>query len=129
MPKQVLVVDDNPHVRRSLRSLFESGGFKVCGEATDGASAIEQARQLKLDLILLDFAMRVMSGLQAAPLLRQMMPEVPIILLTLYADGRVKEGGCSGHKCGSVQERSCRHPGQQGSQAGAGLTEHRRTGM
>jgi CheY-like chemotaxis protein len=91
MPKHVLVVDDNPHVRRSLRSLLESDGFRVSGEAADGAIAIEQARQLKPDLIVLDFAMPVMNGLQAAPVLRRMMPKVPIILFTLYADSRLRE--------------------------------------
>ena len=87
----VLLVDDNPHVRRSLRTLFESDGFSICGEAADGALAIEQARQLKPNLIVLDFAMPVMNGLQAAPVLRRMMPKVPIILFTLYDDGSLKK--------------------------------------
>lgn len=87
----VLVVDDNPHVRRSLRTLFEADGFNVCGEAADGALAIEQARQLEPDLIVLDFAMPVMNGLQAAPVLRRMLPKVPIILFTFYGDGRLQK--------------------------------------
>jgi len=86
MPKCVFVVDDNPAVRRSLCIIFESAGIEVCGEAEDGAKAIEKAKQLKPDLIVLDLAMPVMNGLQTAPILRAMHPTTPIILFTLYAD-------------------------------------------
>ncbi len=86
MPKCVLLVDDSLAVRRSLCMIFESAGIEVCGEAEDGAKAIEQAKHLKPDLIVLDLGMPVMNGLQAAPILRAMHPKTPIILFTLYAD-------------------------------------------
>jgi DNA-binding NarL/FixJ family response regulator len=86
MPNKVLLVDDNASVRRSLCSLFLSDGFDVCGEAQDGEKAIEQAKRLQPDLIVLDLAMPVMNGLQAAKVLKQIMPKVPIILFTLYVD-------------------------------------------
>src|SRR5438105_14536223 len=86
MPKCVLLVDDSPAVRRSLCIIFESAGIEVCGEAEDGAKAIEKAKHLKPDLIVLDLGMPVMNGLQAAPILRPLHPKTPLILLTLYAD-------------------------------------------
>jgi DNA-binding NarL/FixJ family response regulator len=86
MPNRVLLVDDNASVRRSLCSLFLSDGFDVCGEAQDGEKAIEQAKRLQPDLIVLDLAMPIMNGLQAAKALKQIMPKVPIILFTLYVE-------------------------------------------
>jgi DNA-binding NarL/FixJ family response regulator len=54
--KRVLIVDDHPSIRFFLRSLVETEDFTVCGEAFDGKEAIENAKQLKPDLLLLDFA-------------------------------------------------------------------------
>ena len=90
MPRCVLLVDDSPIIRRTLRTLLESAGIGVCGEAEDGTQAIEKADQLKPDLIVLDLAMPVMNGLQAAPILKKMLPKTPIILFTLYADSIVE---------------------------------------
>lgn len=61
----------------------------VCGEASDGAEGIEKALQLKPDVIVLDFSMPGMDGLQAATALQTALPEVPIIMLTLYADAEL----------------------------------------
>ena len=68
MPNFVLIVDDNVMVRKGLRCLFESEPeFKVCGEAVDGTDAIEKARTLKPDVIVLDFSMPGgMNGLESA---------------------------------------------------------------
>ena len=84
MAKRVLLVDDSAILRHAVRSLFEAAGF-VCHEAADGAKAVEQAPIIHPDLIVLDLAMPNMNGLQAAPLLRNLLPSVPIILLTLSA--------------------------------------------
>lgn len=62
----------------------ERNGFLICGEAVDGMDAIEKARQLKPDLIILDFSMPVMNGLQAAAVLSREMPGVPLILFTMH---------------------------------------------
>jgi DNA-binding NarL/FixJ family response regulator len=88
MPKKkVLVVDDHPSMRFLIRSLVESDDdFAVCGEAADGVEAIEKAKQLVPDLILLDFAMPRMTGGEAAVILKKRMPHLPIILFTLHQD-------------------------------------------
>jgi CheY-like chemotaxis protein len=83
--RTVLVVDDVPLIRKAVARAFLSDGFAICGEADNGRDAIELAKKLKPDLILLDLSMPKMNGLQAAPELRRLAPKTPIILLTLYA--------------------------------------------
>lgn len=84
--KTVLVVDDSPMIRQKLISAFRSAGFGTCREAENGKQAIEVASQIRPDVIMLDLSMPVMNGLEAAPVLRQALPETPIILFTLFAD-------------------------------------------
>jgi DNA-binding NarL/FixJ family response regulator len=60
--------------------------LEVCGEAVDGEEAIEKARKLKPDLVLLDVAMPRTNGIVAASVLKDMMPNVRIILYTMYTD-------------------------------------------
>jgi DNA-binding NarL/FixJ family response regulator len=87
MSKQILVVDDSETCRKVTRLFLESQlGLEVCGEAVDGVDAIEKARTLKPDLVVLDLAMPRMNGVEAAVELRAMMPRVPIVLFTMYDD-------------------------------------------
>ena len=87
MPKSVLVVDDNRFIRKALRGLFTSDAdFDVCGEAENGTEAIEKARQLRPDVIVLDLSMPAMNGIDAAQVLKCMMPDVPLILFSEYGD-------------------------------------------
>ena len=81
---RILVIDDGDSVRDIIRIFLERDGFEVCGEGGDGVEAIEQAKKLKPDLIVLDLAMPRMNGAEAASVLSQTMPDVPIVLLTLY---------------------------------------------
>ncbi len=87
MRKRILVVDDNAPIRGLVREFIEARpGFEICGEATDGLEGIEKGRALKPDLIVLDFLMPRMNGLQAALMLQQFVPNTPIILFTFYKD-------------------------------------------
>ena len=92
MPKKrVLLVDDNPLVRSLVRQVFElHPDFEISGEAENGREAVEKAENLKPDLIILDLAMPVMTGLDAAPLLRKIVPDARIILFTVQ-EGREVE--------------------------------------
>jgi YesN/AraC family two-component response regulator len=83
--KTVLLVDDNPSVRAGLRDLFISAGFKVCIEADNGLKAIDLAQEYTPDLIILDVVMPVMNGIDAAPKLKAILPDTPIILYSLHA--------------------------------------------
>ena len=81
----MLIVDDQAVVRAAVRDLFEShSGFEVCGEAENGVEAIVKARELKPDLVILDLSMPLMNGLEAARTLRQILPDVPVFLLTAH---------------------------------------------
>jgi two-component system, OmpR family, response regulator MprA len=81
---RILVIDDGDSVRDIIGLFLEHAGFEVCGEAADGVEAIEQAKKLKPDLIVLDLVMPRMNGAEAASILSTTMPDVPIVLLTLY---------------------------------------------
>src|ERR1700716_4145203 len=85
MSKCILIADDSETIRLVIRAFLESrAGFEVCGEAVDGVDAIEKAKELKPDLIILDLAMPRMNGAAAASILKRTMPKVPIILFTMY---------------------------------------------
>jgi len=84
--KRVLIVDDHAAMRRAVTRVLESqANVEVCGEAENGQVAIDQAQRLKPDLIVLDLSMPVMNGLEAARILRVMMPRTPILMYTSFA--------------------------------------------
>lgn len=90
MAKTVLVADDNRLIRKALCELFEKEeDYDICAEACNGAEAIDLAKKCAPDLIILDLSMPVMDGLQAAHKLRQLMPKVPLILFTQFADSTI----------------------------------------
>src|SRR5258705_9587137 len=83
----ILIADDNQNIRYLLRVFVETQTcFKVCGEAVNGTDAIEKAQQLQPELVLLDLSMPLMTGIEAAPVLKRMLPQTKIILFTLHAD-------------------------------------------
>jgi len=86
MSKRILVADDSDTVRRSVRSYLTQQDLDVCGEAIDGEDAIEKAWELKPDLILLDVAMPRANGIVVASVLKDMMPNVRIVLFTMYSE-------------------------------------------
>ena len=87
MRNTVLIADDNAFVRTALYEIFErEPDFHVCAVVENGREAIEEAGRLRPDLIVLDYAMPVMNGLDAARVLHQMMPDVPLIIYSASAD-------------------------------------------
>src|SRR6202049_4859973 len=85
IPKKILIADDDSLVRNVLRSFLESRTrFKVCGEAVNGRDAIEKARTLSPDLIVMDLSMPVMNGMEAGSVLKAMLPKVPIVIYTSH---------------------------------------------
>jgi DNA-binding NarL/FixJ family response regulator len=82
---RILIVDDHPTIRKLLRSLLESNGFKVCGEAVNGFDGVEKAQEFRPDLIVLDLSMPVMGGLEAARQLHELKPGVRLMMLTNHS--------------------------------------------
>ena len=79
--KRIMIVDDHVVIRRAVCSLFANQGFEVC-TAENGSDAIKKAQELHPDLIVLDLAMPVMNGLEAARALKLLMPQVPLVMFT-----------------------------------------------
>jgi DNA-binding NarL/FixJ family response regulator len=87
VPKQILIADDSGTVRRILKVFLENQkDIMVCGEAANGFEAIEKAKMLRPDLVLLDLAMPVMNGAEAASVLKKAMPNVSIIVFTMFSE-------------------------------------------
>ncbi len=116
--KRLLIVDDSPAMRRSLRTLLGlRANWEICGEAENGREGIDKALQLSPDLIVLDLAMPVMNGFQAARELHRLLPRVPLLMYTSFSGSEVEhEALASGvtairsksdgieSLCGSIQE-------------------------
>ena len=78
---KVLIVDANRFFRQRLSSIFNGEpDFQVCGEAENGKEAVERALKLDPDLVILDLLMPVMNGIDAARVLRLIMPRLPLIM-------------------------------------------------
>jgi DNA-binding NarL/FixJ family response regulator len=89
---RILIADDSPLVRQQLRSLLEMNSeWEVCGEAVDGREAVEKARQLQPDLVVLDFSMPIMNGLQAAKEISQQFPPIPLLLFSMFLSRQLVE--------------------------------------
>ena len=83
---RILIADDHEVVRKGVCSLLESrADLKVCGEATNGQEAVDLARQLDPDLVVLDVTMPVLDGFSAAKKIKQLLPAIPILMLSMHA--------------------------------------------
>jgi DNA-binding NarL/FixJ family response regulator len=91
VPQEILIADDNDITRGALRSYLVRHNLSVCGEAIDGKDAIEKALELNPALILLDLWMPQMNGVEVAFILRARMPDLRIILVTMFADAKMLE--------------------------------------
>jgi NarL family two-component system response regulator LiaR len=86
-PIRVLIADDHPVVRRGLSSLLNiTTDMELAGEAVDGVEAVDKARLLKPDIILLDLMMPRKGGLEAISEIKQANPDARILVLTSFAD-------------------------------------------
>src|SRR4030088_1665470 len=85
--KRVLIADDTNLIRKLVANfLRQRPDIEVCGEAINGLEAIEKAKILKPDLVLLDVSMPIMSGIEAAAILKKHLPNTAIILFSLTSD-------------------------------------------
>jgi DNA-binding NarL/FixJ family response regulator len=87
---RILVADDCDVVRRGIKHLLsQHAGWEVCGEAVDGQEAVEKVRQLSPDLVLLDYSMPVLNGIEAARQIQQMRPSTRFVLCSMYMDSQL----------------------------------------
>jgi DNA-binding NarL/FixJ family response regulator len=89
---RILVADDSPAIRRCLRGLLDQhDDWRVCDEASNGKEAVEQFKRDKPDLIVLDFQMPEMNGLDAARRIVDLSPETPILMVTIHLSKQLSE--------------------------------------
>lgn len=92
MPRRILIADDSPVIRRTVRSWIESKtNWRVCGEAGDGGTAVELVRRLKPDAVILDVSMPVLNGIQAADEIATKTPSTSIVFLTNFPSELLSE--------------------------------------
>ena len=110
---RILIVDDNPAVRRYLRAILEQQeSWRVCGEARTGAEALHQVLDSPPDLIVLDYQMPDLNGVDIARQISEMFPQIPILMVTLHLSRQLAEaareagvrGACAKQDIGSVVE-------------------------
>jgi two-component system invasion response regulator UvrY len=110
---RILIVDDNPAVRRYLRAILEQQeSWQVCGEARTGAEALHYVLQAPPDLVVLDYQMPDLNGVDIARQISEMFPKIPILLVTLHLSRQLADaardagvrGACAKQDIGSVVE-------------------------
>lgn len=108
---RILVVDDNPAVRHYLRAVLEQQStWQVCDEARTGAEAIQRVKKSPPDMILLDFQMPDLNGLDVARQISALFPEIPILLVTIHLSTHLADearragirGACAKSDVGSI---------------------------
>ena len=83
-PLRILLADDSPLFRKGLAGLFESNtDFQIVGEARDGVEALDKARELLPDVILMDINMPRCNGLEATRIIKGELPYIKIVMLTV----------------------------------------------
>ena len=110
---RILLVDDNPAVRRYLRAILEQQeSWQVCGEARTGAEALHQVLEAPPDLVVLDYQMPDLNGVDVAKQIFEMFPKIPILMVTLHLSKQLADaarevgvrGACAKQDIGSVVE-------------------------
>jgi len=101
-PLQVLIAEDHAMVREGIRLILEAEpDIRVVGEASSGREALDLARRLRPDIVLMDIGMPEMNGLEATRLLRRELPETQVLALTVHESGdyffRMLAAGASGY--------------------------------
>jgi len=103
MGTKILVADDHEIVLEGIRTLIGRSGrdWEICGEARDGGEALEMAKALKPDVVVLDITMPGMNGLEAARRIRKLQSGCRILMFTMHESGRlgleVREAGAHGY--------------------------------
>jgi len=110
---RILVVDDNPAVRRYLRAILEQQeGWRVCGEARTGDEALHQVLESPPDLVVLDYQMPDLNGVDVAKQISARFPKIPILMVTLHLSRQLADaareagvrGACAKQDIGAVVE-------------------------
>jgi DNA-binding NarL/FixJ family response regulator len=89
-PLRAVVIDDTSDIRDLLSTVLTRSGMQVVGEAGDGQTGVDVVREERPDVVLLDLAMPIMDGVEALPLIRALVPDARIIVLSAFS-GAMRE--------------------------------------
>lgn len=107
-PLRVMLVDDHPVVRDGIRSMLESSGIEIAGEATDGREAVALALEVRPDVVLMDVRMPGMDGLEATRQLKA-AADVAVVIVTSFENQdymlRAIEAGAAGYVLKGVSRK------------------------
>ncbi len=106
---KVVIADDESIIRLDLKTLLEEMGHMVVGEAADGERALEVARSLKPDVVIMDIKMPVMDGLDAAKIIAE-EKIAPVVLLTAYSASRTSSSARRRRACSRIWSSRSRSP-------------------
>ena len=110
MAIRILIVDDSALFRQGVRDALETNpGWEICGEAANGLQAIERSRSLIPDLLIMDFSMPGVTGLEAASEILKEFPKLPILLLTLYLTRQLAEQASNAGIRGTLSKTAMDH--------------------
>jgi DNA-binding NarL/FixJ family response regulator len=110
---RILVVDDNPAVRHYLRAILEQQNcWQICSEARSGKEALQKAQDTAPDVILLDFQMPDLNGLDVAREIHRLWPRIPILMVTIHMSNQLAaaakavgmRGACAKSDVGAIVE-------------------------
>lgn len=106
---RILIADDHAMMRKGLRTALEPHtGWEIVGEATTGLEALEMAKSLEPDLVVLDVSMPILNGLEVAHRLSSSRPNVKMLLFTMHNSPQfaedVQKSGAHGYVCKSSGE-------------------------
>jgi DNA-binding NarL/FixJ family response regulator len=90
-PVRVLLVDDSSVLRRALRILLENHDCQVCGEAASGREALAKLTAVSPDVVVLDYQMPVMNGLEVATEMQKKAPNIPILMVSTFLTPQLSE--------------------------------------
>src|SRR4051794_33155104 len=90
-PIKVMLVDDVDHVRRMLRNMLDLDGFVVVAEASSGVDALAEIGAADPDVVVIDYSMPDMDGIETASRIRAARPDQVMIMYTAYLDADVEE--------------------------------------
>lgn len=89
---RIVIADDHEVVRKGLRAILEAHpGWEVCGEASDGRSAVEKAQELRPEIVVIDIGMPQLNGLEATRQILKNQPETRVLVLSVYESEQLVE--------------------------------------
>jgi len=97
VPIRILIAEDQLLVRQGLAALLKAEDVQIIGEAEDGAAAVDMAKSLRPDIVLMDLSMPVLDGVEATRRLKRAVPQIRVLILTVAnCERRVAEALAAG---------------------------------